>query len=408
VLLLMGLGMQLIAWPPAFVGPGQRRLPRGAHRQPRHRPVAALRPPRQPNLLWQSMKRAGPAGARAYSLKDMAQDALGVLDVLHIPQAHVVGVSMGGMIAQRMALAAPDRLLSLTSIMSSSGARQLPGPRSDVLRALVNRPADSSEAAVVDHAVRLFKLIGSPSYPLDDKVLRDAVRASMKRSFHPAGSQRQMLAVIADLTRADELARIKLPTLVVHGRDDPLVPYACGVDTARRIAGSRLVAIPAWAMTFRQAWSSACWPLLPHLQLGSSMNSPNSRSWQAGPYRDQYDARLLFPLSRAPKREEIGIAGAPPFFGADLWTAFELSWLNPRGKPQVAIAHFTVPCETPNIIESKSLKLYLGSFTPPVSPAPTTCATAARRPERGVWRGAPARHVGVRLLLPDRSTGAGA
>ena len=79
-------------------------------------------------------------------------------------------------------------------------------------------------------------------------------------------------------------------------------------------------------------------------------------------YADQYDPSLLFPMARAPKRQEIGIAGAPPFFGADLWTAFELSWLNRRGKPQVAIAHFTIPCETPNIVESKSLKLYLGSY----------------------------------------------
>ena len=79
-------------------------------------------------------------------------------------------------------------------------------------------------------------------------------------------------------------------------------------------------------------------------------------------YADQYDASVLFPIPRAGKRAEIGIAGAPPFFGADMWTAFELSWLNLRGKPQVALAHFTVPCETPNIIESKSLKLYLNSF----------------------------------------------
>src|SRR3712207_1084048 len=93
------------------------------------------------------------------------------------------------------------------------------------------------------------------------------------------------------------------------------------------------------------------------------MPSPEqSQLGKAVQYADRYDATLLFPISRAPKREELGLSGSPPFFGADLWTAFELSWLNPRGKPQVAIAHFTVPCETPNIIESKSLKLYLGSY----------------------------------------------
>lgn len=122
------------------------------------------------------------------------------------------------------------------------------------------------------------------------------------------------------------------------------------------------------------------------------------------PYADQYDPALLFPIARAPKREEIGLAGTVPFFGADLWTAFELSWLNPRGKPQVAIAHITVPCETPNIVESKSFKLYLNSFNG------TQFASAQEVRDRiradvseAVWRGAPVQGtVGVRLLLPEQ------
>ena len=94
-----------------------------------------------------------------------------------------------------------------------------------------------------------------------------------------------------------------------------------------------------------------------------TMNLPeNSELGKSSAYADQYDAALLFPIPRLAKREEIGIGQAPPFFGADLWTAFELSWLNLRGKPQVALAHFTIPCETPNIVESKSFKLYLNSF----------------------------------------------
>src|SRR5215204_3395351 len=94
------------------------------------------------------------------------------------------------------------------------------------------------------------------------------------------------------------------------------------------------------------------------------MNTPEqSQLGKPSAYIDQYDASLLFPIPREGKRAEIGVTGTPPFFGADLWTAFELSWLNMRGKPQVAIAHFTVPCETPNIVESKSLKLYLASFS---------------------------------------------
>ena len=135
------------------------------------------------------------------------------------------------------------------------------------------------------------------------------------------------------------------------------------------------------------------------------MNSPEqSQLGKAVAYPDQYDPTLLFPIERAPKREEIGVQGAPPFFGADLWTSYELSWLNPRGKPQLALAHFTIPCETPNIIESKSLKLYLGSFNG------TTFANADAVRDRlradlseAAWRGAPSvSSVGVRLVPPDQ------
>ena len=134
------------------------------------------------------------------------------------------------------------------------------------------------------------------------------------------------------------------------------------------------------------------------------MNLPeNSELGKSSAYLDQYDASLLFPIPRLAKREEIGAGNAPPFFGADLWTAFELSWLNLRGKPQVALAHFTVPCETPNIVESKSFKLYLNSFNN------TRFLDAAEVQERlradvseAAWRGAanPAK-IGVRLVLPE-------
>ena len=269
VLLVMGLGMQLIAWPPAFI----RALVSAGFRVVRldNRDIGLsehLDYLGTPSLMWQSLKRRlGLRVEAPYSLHDMAQDAIGVLDALGIAQAHVIGASMGGMIAQRIALAAPDRVLSLTSMMSSSGSRHLPGPRADVLRALVHRPADRSEPAMIDNAVRFFRLIGSPAYPLDDKALGEAVRASMRRSFHPAGTLRQMLAVIADLTRAEELARVTVPTLVVHGRDDPLLPYACGVDTARRISGARLVGVPGMGHDLAPGVvDHILAPLLPHLQ----------------------------------------------------------------------------------------------------------------------------------------------
>ncbi|OGB30657.1 MAG: NADPH-dependent 7-cyano-7-deazaguanine reductase QueF [Burkholderiales bacterium RIFCSPLOWO2_12_FULL_61_40] len=138
------------------------------------------------------------------------------------------------------------------------------------------------------------------------------------------------------------------------------------------------------------------------------MNTPEqSQLGKSSAYIDQYDASLLFPIPRAGKRAEIGIAGAPPFFGADLWTAFELSWLNARGKPQVALAHFMVPCESPNIIESKSFKLYLNSFNnTQFADADAVKARLRADLSEAVWRGAastgqaPA-SIGVRLLLPE-------
>jgi 7-cyano-7-deazaguanine reductase len=134
------------------------------------------------------------------------------------------------------------------------------------------------------------------------------------------------------------------------------------------------------------------------------MNTPEqSQLGKASAYIDQYDPSLLFPIARAPKRQEIGIAGTPPFFGADLWSAFELSWLNLRGKPQVALAHFTLPCESPNIIESKSLKLYLNSLNNTrVTDASELQAMLRRDLSEAAWRGAAqASTLGVKIIEPE-------
>ncbi len=135
------------------------------------------------------------------------------------------------------------------------------------------------------------------------------------------------------------------------------------------------------------------------------MNTPEqSQLGKASAYVDQYDASLLFPIPRAGKREEIGITAAPPFFGADMWSAFELSWLGPRGKPQVALAHFTIPCETRNIIESKSFKLYLNSFNN-TRFADVDAVRARLRADitEAVWRGADVAgaSIGVTVLGPE-------
>ena len=272
VLLVMGLGMQLIAWPPEFVQAlvdAGFRVIRFDNRDigwSQHFDHLGV-----PNLLWESVKhRAGLPVRCAYRLQDMAQDSLGVLDALGIHRAHVVGVSMGGMIAQRLALAAPQRVLSLTSVMSSSGATYLPGPKAHVLSALLARPSGRGEEALVEHGVRLWRLIGSPAFAPDEPALREWVRAAVRRSFHPAGTMRQMAAVAADRRRADELPRITAPTLVVHGRDDPLVPLACGHDTARRIAGARFVPVAGMGHDLPPAVVRRLLdPLLPHLKEAS-------------------------------------------------------------------------------------------------------------------------------------------
>jgi pimeloyl-ACP methyl ester carboxylesterase len=241
VVLIMGLGMQLVAWPEAFVN----ALVDAGHRVVRfdNRDIGLSQHFDElgtPNIIWESFKhRFGFAVQAPYTVHDMAADTLGVMDALGIARAHIVGVSMGGMIAQRVALAAPERTLSLTSVMSSSGARYLPGPKPQVVQALLARPERFDETAIVDQYVQLFRIIGSPGFPMDEADFRKRVLVAIRRAYHPVGTLRQLTAIAADTRRADELPRIKAPTLVVHGRADPLVPVACGHDTARRITGSK-------------------------------------------------------------------------------------------------------------------------------------------------------------------------
>jgi len=246
VLLVMGLGMQLVAWPAALV----QALHEDGYRVVRfdNRDAGlsqAFDHLGVPNLLVASMRhRIGWPVQAPYTLHDMAADTLGVLDAIGIGRAHVVGVSMGGMVAQRLAIAAPHRVLSLASVMSSSGARYLPGPKPHVLRAMLARPPGQGEDELVEHAMQLLRIIASPAFAQDETLVRERVRQALRRSCRPAGTMRQMCAVAADTRRADELARIEAPTLVFHGIDDPMVPFACGHDTARRIRGARLVGVP--------------------------------------------------------------------------------------------------------------------------------------------------------------------
>jgi pimeloyl-ACP methyl ester carboxylesterase len=245
VLLIMGMGMQLVAWPDAFLSAlmaaGYRVIRMDNRDSGLSQKFTHLG---RPNVVWESLKyKLGLTINPPYRLHDMAADALGVLNALGVARAHVVGVSLGGMVAQRLALAAPARCASLSSIMSSSSARGLPQAEPHVLRVLLKAPRNPDTQAVVAHYVRLFKTIGSPGFPEPEDELRERITLAAARNFCPDGSLRQAVAVAADSQRAFELPRITAPTLVIHGKADPLIPVACGHDTARRIPGARMLAI---------------------------------------------------------------------------------------------------------------------------------------------------------------------
>ena len=253
LLLVMGLGMQLVSWPDTFCEALVRRGLRVVRFDNRDIGLSQkMDDLGHPPLLGALLRaRLGLPVRAPYGLEDMARDTVGLLDALDIRAAHVVGASMGGMIAQLVAAGAPERVLTLTSIMSTTGARYLPAPRRHVTRRLLSRPSDPDDPEVVtDHLAGLFRVIGSPRYPTPPDELRARIRRSVGRSYHPPGVLRQMLAIVADGDRSARLRRIRCPALVIHGRADPLVPYACGVDTAIKIPDSRLVAIEGFGHDF--------------------------------------------------------------------------------------------------------------------------------------------------------------
>ena len=242
VLMIMGLGMQLVSWPPQLIEALAANGLRPIVFDNRDVGLATKFDAwGRPNLVKVSLQHALRLPIRApYLLSDMARDALGVLDALGIECAHVVGVSMGGIIAQLLAGLAPTRIGALTLIMTTTGSRKLPGPTMAARRALLSRPAGSDIDALVDHGVRVWRTIGSPRYPASDESLRARVERSIRRAWHPQGVARQLVAVSASGDRSALVARITQPTLVIHGRGDPLVPAACGVDLAAKIPAARL------------------------------------------------------------------------------------------------------------------------------------------------------------------------
>lgn len=243
VLLIMGLGLQLISWPEAFC---QILVERGFYVIRFDNRDSGLSSKMdhlgRPNLLLSFIKSALRLPLSAgYTLDDMAKDAVGLLDALGVGQAHIVGVSMGGMIAQIVAAKHANRTRSLTSIMSSSGRRGLPGPTRAARHALLSQPKNPRDLeCVIEHLAKTFRVIGSPAYPTPEAQLRDRLRATIQRNMNPSGTARQLVAIAASGDRVELLKSITAPALVIHGVQDPLVPIACGRDTARLIPGATL------------------------------------------------------------------------------------------------------------------------------------------------------------------------
>jgi pimeloyl-ACP methyl ester carboxylesterase len=238
----MGLGTQMTAWPDDFctglVAQGYHVIrfdnrDIGLSQKMDNLPIPKL----LKVMLFSRLKLPLPL---PYTLEDMASDVIGLLDALHIESAHLVGASMGGMIAQIVAGHFPSRVLSLTSIMSTSGRKSLPGPDRKIALHMLRRPAKGDAQLMHEHAMRTWRLIGSPAYPPTDEALSEKLSRSYRRSYYPAGHSRQMVAIMAGGDRIAVLKKIVAPTLVIHGKDDPLVPVSGGIDTAHLISGAKL------------------------------------------------------------------------------------------------------------------------------------------------------------------------
>ncbi|MCH9696459.1 MAG: alpha/beta fold hydrolase [Gammaproteobacteria bacterium] len=238
LLLIMGLGMQMVAWPEQFCTELASRGYRVIRYDNRDTGFSTKfdgeTTPGIGSLMLRSLLRL-PIRV-PYTLPDMANDAVGLLDALEVESAHVVGASMGGMIAQNMAATHPQRVNTLTCLMSTSGHRSLPGADSKVARHLfLSRPKDQGREAVIAHNMRSLELIGSPAYPIDADTRREMTAMSFDRSFFPSGFKRHVAAIVQDGDRRSRLRTIRTPTLVIHGREDPLIPLPGGEDIAAHV-----------------------------------------------------------------------------------------------------------------------------------------------------------------------------
>ena len=238
ILLIMGLGTQMVAWREDFCRQFAERgffVIRFDNRDCGKSTSMKGRPVTLPELVTKRVKKP------AYTLGEMADDAVGLLDHLGIERAHVVGASMGGMIAQHLALRYPGRLLSLVSIMSTTGGRIVGQPKLGVIPLFLSKPAGGKED-YMERAVKLFRAVGAKK-GFDEEYVREGAALAWERGINLAGTGRQLAAITADGNRAARLKRIKAPTLVIHGKDDRLVSPSGGKATAKAIPGARLLLV---------------------------------------------------------------------------------------------------------------------------------------------------------------------
>jgi pimeloyl-ACP methyl ester carboxylesterase len=246
LVLIMGLGAQMVAWDEAFCArlaeAGGHRVIRFDNRDIGHSThLSHLGVPDIQALMMQAM--AGKPLQVPYTLRDMAADCIGLLDALNIERAHIVGASMGGAIGQELAIHHPQRMRSFTSIMSTTGNPALPPPTPEAMAVLFS-PTPTTFEAYLPHYKKVWHVLRGPDFPLDEA--RDAERAQLifLRGLNPGGVARQLAAIFASGNRKPALRDVRVPTLVIHGDADPLVPVACGVDVADAIAGAKLLRIP--------------------------------------------------------------------------------------------------------------------------------------------------------------------
>ena len=248
MLLIMGFGAQLTLWPDELVEALASRGFRVIRYDNRDIGLShKFDGVKAPGLVKMTLlSKLGLKPKVPYTLADMADDGAGLLDTLGIEKAHIVGASMGGMIAQHFVSRHADKCLSLTTIFSTTGNPKLPPAKPEAMKALVTRPDSTDVEVLVEHGMMVARTIGSPGYPTEDERLRERTTASVRRSFYPEGPTRHLSAIVADGDRRGMLKDVNVPTLVLHGEDDPLVPCEGGRDTAASIPGAKLKTIPGW------------------------------------------------------------------------------------------------------------------------------------------------------------------